>query len=389
MAAVTSTAAESTRAVADRVRDAAARGDALRITGRGTWLDAGRAARDVRAADSLSLRDHAGIVEYVPGDLTLTVRAGTTLGEIRDATAAHNQWLAFDPHGSDDGTIGASVATASAGPLSSAFGLPRDLTLGVEFVTGAGAIVRGGGRVVKNVAGFDLTRLIVGSWGTLGVITEVALRLHARPEADETLGVPLRDESRDAARVHQFLRRMPFTPYACELLNSTAARTVTGRSDALALFRLGGNPEAVRGQRASLAELGDVIELSSDVWTRLRSAEPADAIAFRMSQVPSKIDELWRAGMRVSAACAGSLIVGRPVRGSLRCIVPANPANVSWLARHFADAAKSFTRVGERLPGELWSVVDGPSAADALSRSIKAKFDPNRVLNPGILGEAS
>src|SRR5439155_9619738 len=101
-----------------------------------------------------------GIVEYVPGDLTLTARAGTTLAEIRDATAAEQQWLALDPHGSDDGTIGATVATASAGPLATAFGTPRDLVLGVEFLTGGGALARGGGRVVKNVAGFDLVRLL-------------------------------------------------------------------------------------------------------------------------------------------------------------------------------------------------------------------------------------
>ena len=135
------------------------------------------------------LRELSGITEYVPGDLTLTARAGTTLGEIRDATAAHGQWLALDPYGADEGTIGATIATASAGPLSTFFGGPRDLVLGVEFVTGDGVVARGGGRVVKNVAGFDLTRLITGSWGTLGVVTEVTLRLHARPRGDETFAL--------------------------------------------------------------------------------------------------------------------------------------------------------------------------------------------------------
>ena len=178
--------------------DAAQRGAPLRIVGRGTWLDAGR---PVRATETLSTRELSGITEYVPGDLTLTARAGTTLGEIREATAAHGQWLALDPSGSDDGTIGATIATASAGPLVTFFGAPRDLVLGVEFVTGAGVVARGGGRVVKNVAGFDLTRLLTGSWGTLGVITEVTVRLHARPEADES--VADRDR-RDDRRVGAF-----------------------------------------------------------------------------------------------------------------------------------------------------------------------------------------
>ena len=101
---------DSRRACATR----RARGTTLRIVGRGTWLDAGR---PVQATETLSTRELSGITEYVPGDLTLTARAGTTLGEIRDATAAHGQWLALDPYGTDDGTIGATVATGSAGPL--------------------------------------------------------------------------------------------------------------------------------------------------------------------------------------------------------------------------------------------------------------------------------
>src|SRR2546423_1094720 len=132
--------------LADCVREAASRGAALRIAGRGTWLDAGRI---VSAGETISTRGLSGITEYVPGDLTLTARAGTTLSEIRDATAAHNQWLALDPHGTDEGTLGATVATASAGPLATFFGTPRDLALGIEFVTGSGAMARGGGRVVK------------------------------------------------------------------------------------------------------------------------------------------------------------------------------------------------------------------------------------------------
>src|SRR5215211_4142123 len=165
---MTALAVDSVDAVRDRVRVAVDRRTGLRVLGRGSWLDAGR---PVSATESLATRDLSGITEYVPGDLTLTARAGTTLGEIRRATAAHGQWLALDPHGSDEGTLGATIATASAGPLATAFGTPRDLVLGVEFVTGDGVVARGGGRVVKNVAGFDLARLVTGAWGTLGVLT--------------------------------------------------------------------------------------------------------------------------------------------------------------------------------------------------------------------------
>src|SRR5262249_12974640 len=181
---VTTLVSSPAEAIAERLRDAGAHDTRLRIAGAGTWLDAGR---PVESSEQLSLAAHAGITEYTPGDLTLTARAGTTLREVHDAVAPHGQWLALDPFGADDGTIGATIATASAGPLATRFGTPRDLTLGLEFVSGRGAIVRGGGRVVKNVAGFDLTRLLTGSWGTLGVITEATVRLHARPETDVTL----------------------------------------------------------------------------------------------------------------------------------------------------------------------------------------------------------
>src|SRR3954466_8829628 len=198
----------------DRIQKAVARGTPLRIVGGGTWLDAGR---PVRSVESVSTSGLSGIVDYVPGDLTLTARAGTSLAEIRREAGKNNQWMALDPHGADDATLGATIATASAGPLATAFGTPRDLVLGIEFVTGTGTIARGGGRVVKNVAGFDITRLMTGAWGTLGVITEATVRLHARPQADETIVVSMaRDGSVD--RTRQLLRRLAFTAYACEVL---------------------------------------------------------------------------------------------------------------------------------------------------------------------------
>src|SRR5262249_14494165 len=117
-ARMTAVALDAVGALRDRVLEAAQQGTPLRVTGRGTWLDAGR---PVQASESVSTRDLMGITAYVPGDLTLTALAGTTLGEIRAATAANGQWLALDPHGSDEGTLGATVATGSAGPLLTFF----------------------------------------------------------------------------------------------------------------------------------------------------------------------------------------------------------------------------------------------------------------------------
>ena len=119
--------------ISSAVAAAARDGRALRIAGRGTWLDAGG---PVDASDVLSLGSYSGIADYVPGDLTITVRAGTPLAEIASATREQGQWLPLDPPGSPDGTIGATVATGSYGPLATAFGRPRDQVLGIEFVSG-------------------------------------------------------------------------------------------------------------------------------------------------------------------------------------------------------------------------------------------------------------
>ncbi|HEY2849403.1 MAG TPA: FAD-binding protein [Gemmatimonadaceae bacterium] len=254
------TAPQTTAQVSERVRDAHDRRTKLRVAGRSTW--AGRAHAVAPGAELLELSALSGIIEYVPGDLTLTARAGTTLAEIETATLAHAQWCPLLPWGGDDGTLGATFATATHGPLSASLGSPRDLAIGMEFVDGTGAVIRAGGRVVKNVAGFDLTRLMVGAWGTLGVITEVSVRLRARPAVDETWSAAVEDT--DAARVRlSELLRGPLAPLSAEQFED---RTY---------FRLGGNAALVAAARAALKQsFGNIEQADSAVWTRIRRADP-------------------------------------------------------------------------------------------------------------------
>jgi glycolate oxidase FAD binding subunit len=171
-------------AIVDVIRDAVATRTGVRIAGRGTWMSAGHSARSARL---LSVANDTGIVTYTPGDLVIAVRAGTTLAEIDAVLAEHGQWLPLDPEGGRDITIGATVATCSYGPLAELYGTVRDQALGLTVVTGTGDLIRPGGHVVKNVAGFDLTRLMTGAWGTLGVITEVTLRVRARSDSSSSL----------------------------------------------------------------------------------------------------------------------------------------------------------------------------------------------------------
>ena len=373
----------ATLAIAESIREAHATGAPLRLTGSGTWLDAGRPARD---AVTLPLASTRGVIQYEPGDLTLTVGAGTTLGELRELTAANRQWIPLDPFGGDEGSIGASVATSSCGPLATGFGTPRDQVLGCTFVTGAGDVVTAGGRVVKNVAGFDLTRLMIGAWGTLGAITEVSLRVRALPDEDVTCLLPLADGP-SVQRAWRWLRDSEFRPMAAEMCSPRLSAILGLGSGTTLAVRLGGSAVLVSAAQSSLSSLGSVSLAGDHLWSGLRAMEPAGSSVLRLSTRPSRTAELWA---EVSATCeaAEGWTSATLARGVLRCVVPSSGRAITAFERLRAHHATNAACIVERASDEAWRSV--PSAVtDELSRRVRATFDPARVLNRGILGEAS
>jgi glycolate oxidase FAD binding subunit len=374
----------STESVAETIRHAAATGAALRICGRGEWLDAGRPVND---ASTLSLRDDVGVVAYVPGDLTLTVRAGTTLAEIQRTTAEHDQWLPLDPFGSNVGTIGATIATASAGPLTTAFGLPRDLVLGLEFVNGRGETIRSGGRVVKNVAGFDLTRLVTGSWGTLAVITEITLRLYARPKVDHSFVVKLSQGNNETTKFLRAFLSAPVNPYAFELLASSAATRLALGDRPVGIIRFGGNAAAVDAQLRALSALTKVEEVGNDVWEKLRNLERESETVVRISGLPAQFRDA--SSKILTDSYPEILTYINPARGSMRLVMlRVGDGTISDEALLGMDQGSrpDDHLIFEKLPAEVWPTV--PSAvSDGLSRGIKKSYDPQNILNPGILGD--
>ncbi len=380
--------------VAARVREARETRTALRIIGAGQWLHAGAPCTAERA---LGLRDDGGVVAYEPGDLVLTVRAGTSLAEIDRVTRAEGQWLALDPHGTNDGTIGATIATASAGPLASAFGTPRDHVLGCTVVTGAGDVVQAGGRVVKNVAGFDLVRLVTGAWGTLGIITEVTVRLRAVPQRELTLVAAISTDG-ELEAAWRWVRASEVAPMAAELVSPRlATRLGMGATQALVL-RFGGNAALVDAGVRSAATLGRCTDVDMRVWSGLRASEPADGFVARASCLPSEVVPLWRA-VASEAERAGGFAHATLGRGVVRCVVPLDeattnasngaageaPARFAGMIRGTIDAPPRTTWIVERGVGRDWPTPPHDAARRALSARVRAAFDPDDILNPGIL----
>jgi glycolate oxidase FAD binding subunit len=380
----------NTESVVGIVREGVASRTPLRIAGSGNWLSAGR---PVKANRTLSLRDDAEVVNYVPGDLTLTVRAGTTLAEIERITGEHDQWLPLDPFGSDDGTIGATIATASAGPLATSFGLPRDLLLGLEFVNGRGEIVRAGGKVVKNVAGFDLSRLLTGSWGTLGVITEVTLRLYARPKVDRTFAVSLGRGQKSTTELLRALAASPLAPFALEVLNGSAASPLGFGDNPTLLVRFGGNAPVVDIQLKAFSQLARTEEVEQSTWAAFRKMDGDAASVIRISSLPTRF--LAAASSILADTEARIVISINPRRGVMRLVTrgngdrdPAITVDAGISLDLPSDGQGGATSViFEKLPAEVWPVVSPSVASDPLSRGIKKAYDPHNILNPGILGD--
>jgi len=264
----------SVDAMVDVVRDAVATTRPLRIAGAEQWPAAGHPVRATITVRCSALR---GISHYTPGDLTLSCGAGTTLAELDEATGANGQWCPLLPWGDDAGTVGATIATATAGPFAERLGRPRQLVLGLEAVDGRAQRISPGGRVVKNVAGFDLTRLFTGSWGTLAILTTLHLRLRARPSVDESWWI----NDGDAARLHAFARG-PHLPLAVHRTDG-ASKGLDGEGW---LVRLGGNRAAVESARETLRGCGTMAPVATEIWDRVRLVDAPSSPALAWPWTP-------------------------------------------------------------------------------------------------------
>lgn len=372
--------------IQETIRSATADHTPFNIKGRGTWTSA---YRHPSAAHDLSLWNYAGVQEYVPGNLTMTVRAGTTLREISEIAGAENQWLPLDPFGDAEGTIGATIATCSHGPLVTGFGTPRDLVLGVEAVLGSGEIVRGGGRVVKNVAGYDLSRLFTGSWGTIGAVSEVSLRLFAKQEAESSVAIALPEKRQAASALIGSIRASAIFPWAMEIIDPTLAAALDLPEAAYLAMRFGGNRNVVSSQVQTVSALGNAISLPNNFWKDM-TAMP-HGWSLRISGLPARLFDTWDAAGRLVTDAGSGFRTVAPERGVARVFFPSDIDSehlFTSLGQFAANTQSSGLRIiVEAMPSvsPLTNFLTDREVANGLSAGIKRIFDPNNILNPGLL----
>ena len=369
--------------VCELVADFGAAGRALEIVGGGTKRGIGA----VRGADAvLSLAGLNKVIDYAPEELVLTAQPGVTLATLETLVAAHGQMLPFEPPhlgkllgARGRATLGGTLAANLSGPRRIRAGAARDHMLGVQAVTGRGELVKAGGRVVKNVTGYDLPKLIAGSWGTLAVMTEVTIKVLPAPRTELTLLVFGLDDRRAGEAMTLAMNAPVELSGAAHLPGPTAVRAPLKAAMAVTALRLEGFAASVAARaellNAALKGFGRVERLdgqhSHDFWAQVREAE-----AFHKDPRP-----LWRisvppaSGWRVAEAMEGEALYDW-AGGLVWMLTATDPrAAVRALGGH-ATLYKSA--------GVAFEPLEGPLAA--LTSRVKAAFDPKGVLNPGRMG---
>ena len=386
--------------LAEALREASANGKDGRtcgITGAGSKKKLGRHAP---ATQRLSMHKLTGVTLYEPEELVLSARAGTPLREIERLLETHRQQLAFEPmdYGSIYGapartaTIGGTIAVNASGPRRIKAGAARDHLLGFHAVTGRGDIVKSGGRVMKNVTGFDLSKLVCGSYGTLAALTEVTLKVLPKPETELSLLILGLDEATSLA----LLRRAAGTPFEVSGFAMAPGGTIPGVDVNAAALRIEGPKISVSARRDALLE--SIVDPSTRVmnlqdahsqsfWTTIRDAEPVARPAghiWRLSVAPSNafdvVESIRKNGAPLRAHFydwAGGLI-WLALAPTPNASAPAVRGAVDAVGGH-----ATLVRAEEDVRARIDVFHPQPPALAALTQRVKDAFDPAHVLERG------
>ncbi|MCS6975849.1 MAG: FAD-binding oxidoreductase [Gemmatales bacterium] len=384
---------ESVAEVQEIVRQAAARGEAVYPVGGGTLLNLGWSP--TRPGVAVDLTGLSQVVDYPARDMTITVQAGITLEKLQSLLAAERQRLPVDVPLPGRSSLGGALAANVSGPRRFGFGTFRDYVIGISVVNDRGEVIKAGGRVVKNVAGYDLCKLYVGSLGTLGIIVQVTLKVRPVPEASVLLAVPVSGQKLAEAldRIHASRTR----PCAIELLSpATADRMGFSTRDWLLLIGYEDNRAAVAWQVEQLArELGEISLAANRIWRDGDSQE-----------IWAQLTD-WPLGGDAQIVCKASVLPSRTasfccltaaVIPDAEILVHAGSGIVLGRLRDMATASEVLLRLRNevktcggsvillRCPPELKPSLDVWGEAHEawpLMAEIKAKLDPADLFNPG------
>lgn len=367
--------------------------------GGGTAITMGGAPMELGIV--LSLHRLHRLLEHEPGDLTAVVQAGMTMRALHAALGERGQWLSLDPPHADVATIGGVLSANAAGSRRHLYGTARDVLIGITVVCADGAIVRGGGKVVKNVAGYDLPKLFIGAYGTLGVVVEATVKLRPRADTDLLLATAF-GSLKDCGLCVKHLLRSDLIPSAVDVLDGDAASAVgVGAGRPVVVVGFDGLREQVEWQREELTRIAresgghGVVELPSVLWASLPLAarlSVADALAaMRLSVLPARVTEVIEratnaarsAGLRAAFAAHAGVGAISGVLGGRESIETVVATLGDW--RSAARTAGGYAEI-ETAPlavKEQLNPWDDPGAAQRVMRRIKAQLDPKGILNPG------
>src|SRR5690606_11411029 len=399
MTALTPTTAEEVREV---VAWAAGEGAPLEVLGHGTKRDIGR---PIQSEHALDLSRLGGITLYEPNELVLGARAGTPVAEIEALLGEHGQQLAFEPMdyrpllgggNASGGTLGGVVAANVSGPRRLKAGAARDHILGIHAVSGRGEAFKSGGRVVKNVTGYDLSKGLAGSWGTLAVVTDVTFKVLPAAETETTLAVRGLYDEQAVAAMSLAMGSSAEVSSAAHLPYPAVARVNGGRfgSDSATLLRVEGFAPSVAARldmlKTLLRNAGPLEEIDSDrsrtLWAEVRDCTPFAGGDER---------PVWRVSMAPSN-CHGMVMALRQ-----QCAVDAFydwQGGLAWLRMESGDPEAELVRALVRKHGGGHALLvratvahrsslpvfqPQPPALAALSGRLKEQFDPMNILNPG------
>jgi glycolate oxidase FAD binding subunit len=337
------------------------------------------------AGVNLSMARLGGVIEYEPRDLTISVGAGMRWSELVRVVGENRQMIPLDPPFAEQATVGGVIAANSSGPRRRLYGTARDLVIGMKFLTLEGKTVQSGGMVVKNVAGLDMGKLMIGSFGTLAAITVVNFKLTPAPECERSFLLAF-DTLPKAIAARDGVLRSVLQPAAIDLLSPAAGRTLGNHAWMLAL-RVGGNAEVIERYEREFAQLGEGVAFQDarqdTLWTRVQEFTPAYLAAHAEAVVVRASCTLKEAEPLLASYNGPAVMRGGSGVAWLHFEQPAPAAE--WMAQ---TAGRGWKTVIEFAPEAAKRTLDlWPAPASDLEtmKRVKQMFDPDGLLNRGRL----